>query len=73
MSEQQSDERLIWVRGGPGRKVVQIIEPAGEMWSVTTQWFEKDELKRQDCEVALPRGVASRAQAKGFLQRLFGG
>lgn len=73
MSQPQHDERLVWVRGGPGRKVVQIIEPAGDLWSVTTEWMENDKLYRRDCEVALARGVAAQSKAQGFWKRLFGG
>jgi hypothetical protein len=52
-----SDERITWVRAEPGRKIVQTIEPGPHGFSVTTQWFEKDGLFRQDCEVSIVDGL----------------
>lgn len=57
------DERIVWVRAGSGRKVVQIIERMPIGFSVTTQWWQGETLERQDCEVAIT-DVASNGQAK---------
>jgi hypothetical protein len=48
-----SDERIVWVRAAPGRKIVQTIEPMPEGFSVTTQWLDRGEVFRQDCEVSI--------------------
>lgn len=65
---QQHDERVVWVRAAPGRKLIQIIEPMPAGFSVTTQYFENGELTRQDCNVcirpALSEGGAATFGAK---------
>lgn len=67
------DQRITWVREAPERKVVQIIEPTGDGFAVTTQWVERGQITRQDCEVAIMRGAAAKGSAQGFLRRLLGG
>ena len=69
----QSDPRLVWVMAEPGRKVVQTIEPTPQGWSVTTQWVENDQVKRQDCEIALRRSATSLGTVASFLKRVLGG
>ena len=86
MSDQKTDERLQWALAAPKRKLVQIIEPAPDGWSVTTQRVEganedvdaaikvlEKNVVRQDCEIAIRGGVRSSGGATGFLKRLFGG
>lgn len=58
------DERVVWLRAKPGRKVIQIIEPAPCGFSVTTQWIEGGQLVRQDAHVAV-RPVNGNGEAKG--------
>jgi hypothetical protein len=53
------DERITWIRAKPGRKVIQIIEPMPVGFSVTTQWWENEKIKRQDCEVSIREGPPS--------------
>lgn len=67
------DERLTWALASPDREILQRILPTPEGWSITTQYLEKGEVKRQDCEVAIRRGTASSGKATGFLRRLLGG
>lgn len=60
--EVRPDDRIVWVRARPGRKLVQIIEPMPVGFSVTTQWWQGETLERQDVEVAIrdssSKGVA---------------
>jgi hypothetical protein len=60
------DERVVWIRAAPGRKIVQTIEPMPTGFSVTTQWFENGKLFRQDCEVAIREGVLGSGGAADF-------
>lgn len=61
-----SDERVVWVREKPGRKLVQTIEPIPQGFSVTTEWFQNGELHRRDCEIALREGLESKGAAQHF-------
>lgn len=54
-----SDERVVWVRKRPGRKLVLILEPIPDGFSITTQWLQGENLERQDCEIAVMRGLES--------------
>lgn len=60
----QPDERVVWMRAKPGRKVIQIIEPMPVGFSVTTQWFEDEKVVRQDCDVAIREGIPTEGSAK---------
>ena len=59
----QADERITWVRDEPNRKIVQIIEPTPDGFSVTTEWWDNGEKVRQDCEVSI-RTAFSNGKAK---------
>lgn len=57
------DERITWVRDEPGRQVVIKIDPAPCGFSITTEWWERGEKVRQDCEIAI-RDATMSGQAK---------
>lgn len=61
------DERLVWMRAAPGRRIEQVIEPTPSGISVTTKWIEADQLVRQDCAIELDDVPAngSAAEMKG--------
>jgi hypothetical protein len=53
----QNDERIVWVRAKPGRRLVLTVDPTPSGFSVTTQWLERGEVVRQDCEVSIREGM----------------
>ena len=57
------DERVVWVRAAPNRKLVQEIEPTPTGFSVTTQWLENDRVVRQDCNIAIREGQSGAGAA----------
>jgi hypothetical protein len=63
-----NDERIVWVRASPGRKIIQTIEAIPTGFSVTTEWVECGELFRRDCEISIrevPGMSGDAAELKG--------